>query len=343
MDFPKIISRAWDLIKKRRYLWWLGVLAAFSEGGLGGNGLSSVIQTFNRSDLPKNPVPNSSSQGPIIDNLSHIFTESTSKNFNPVLLQRILEQIWPYLIVFFGLSFLILILIIYLSNSSRAGLIISVNDLENDKNDNGPTNFISTFHKGTPYAWRLFVLDFLIGCIVFLSILIIFAPLIFSVIFQAGITAYILTAIFAFIGLLAIIVSIFYLSLVVRFASRALVLEDINVAKSISQSRQLIHNHLQNGLMSLLINIVINIVVSAVFVFVTLIICALLFGLGFAIHSISNEVATIIYAVITGVIVLISLWVISGIYTSFNSSYWTIIYRAINYIDKKNKILKGGL
>ena len=41
MDYGAIVRRAWEITKKYRFIWWLGLLAILAEGGMSGfNGAS---------------------------------------------------------------------------------------------------------------------------------------------------------------------------------------------------------------------------------------------------------------------------------------------------------------
>lgn len=312
MDFGKIIARSWEIVKTHRYLWWLGALAGIAGGG----SFSNVISSFDDS-------PDSSKQKNYQD-LANNLTESQ--------IYHALHQAWPYIVVIVGTIILLTILFIYLCNSSRAGLIRATNDLEDGKEPHNKP-FFDYFQKGKNFVWRLFGLDLFITLTVIGFFIIISLPLTLSLIFKAGTGAYILSGIIIILGFLAAIALAFYLSIVTQYASRILVLKNYPIVKSFKLAQKLARNQLQNSLLALIITIGLSLAFGLAIGISCLIAGGILFGLGYTIYMIANLTAAIIYGVIAGLAFLAALIFANGIFTAFISSFWTITYRAINYLS----------
>ncbi|MDO8513488.1 MAG: hypothetical protein Q7S37_03220 [bacterium] len=309
MDYAKIITRAWDIIKKRRYLWWLGILAvAFASLG----SLTDFLRQVLGSSIPR---------------------EKMARGFI-LMFGSQLSDVWPLIVIVTGIILLLAILIAYLSNSAHAGLILSVNQLEENQQEE---TFGSAFHKGTQYAWRLFGLNLLIGLIIFGLLLVVFLPIALALIFQAGTATYVITGIFAFLGLLALIVLSIYLSLSAMLGARTLVLNDVSILVALQRGKKLVRHQLKHTLLAWLINIALYIGFAIVVGIASAVLTAIFVGLGY-LASQAGIGVLIGYSIIAVLIFLAILFVLGGIYTSYFSSYWTIAYRAIDYLEKKSRV-----
>lgn len=329
MDFSKIISRAWNIVKTRRYLWYLGILAASAEGSSG----SGSWFRLPASSAPTESPQNIDKSSVLLDKVPQVLGTTDNKIDTFFSNTSNISNYWFIIIIIVGLIILLGILVVYLANSSRAGLIISVFNLEAHKKEE---TFASAFHKGNKFAWRLFGLDILIGLIIIAFIIAISAPLAIAIIYNLGTGAYIFTGIIAFVGALALIFLVIYLSILSKIASRAMVIDNLKILPAFRQARHLIDHDLKNNFLTWLINFGIGLAYSIVLFFIIIIVLAMLIGPGF-IASLAGTGALIGYVIIFGLIFFAATLVVGGIYTSFTSAYWTIAYRAIEYINKKDK------
>jgi hypothetical protein len=126
-----------------------------------------------------------------------------------------------------------------------------------------------------------------------------------------------------------------YITLLERFASRHLVLGNTGITEALRTGHHLIARRLGTSLVMWLINLVIAIGVSLVLLIPVVLILLLLVGLGFAVWALAKMTGVWIYAVVMGCAFFALMWVIDGIFVAFVSSYWTLCFRALEYVVLK--------
>lgn len=131
MNWNQILEKSWHYLVKRRYLIWLGVLAALTEGG-------SIYSGSNYSTSGKD-----------LENSAN-FKEAMS-----VVTSWVSSHLTEITIVMVAL-FLIGLIILYISYSARAGLIHGVNVLEAGKD----SNFHKDFEAGKASFGAFWVFEF---------------------------------------------------------------------------------------------------------------------------------------------------------------------------------------
>lgn len=314
MDFSKIIVRSYEILKKHRYLLWIGILAGLTEGGFGAN-IPNLYNTFNYKIPPKTP---DASTRYLLNNWHHV-----------------LGIAWPYLVVAIGGIFLLILVIIYLGNASRGALIQIANNIEEGRHHK--KSFSEYFAKGIPFIWRLFCLDFFAGLIIFLSILILIVPIIIVSFIHSAAVLILISGMIALIGMLIIFILAIYLGIIVKYASRIIVLEDVSTLEAFKKARQILHLQAENSLVAMLINIGLGIAFAIALFIAIIFIALLLFGLGYALYIVTNTWVVVTYGIIAGLALFLSLIIISGAFSAFISTYWTLTYRAAKYLAHKRQ------
>lgn len=332
MDYGQLISRAWYYTKRYRFLWWLGLLAMFTEGGSFGSNFGN-LGNLPSSSTPNNtptPVPNTSTTS-FIQRIPRVLGTSTTDplaNAFDYIHQFIILN-WVFLLIIFFLSIIVVFGVLYISYSAKAGLILSVDTLEKSEQ---PLGFRPAYRAGRHFAWRLFGLNMLIGLIIFLMLLVFAAPtLILLTINQSTITV-IIAVLIGLIALIAFVIGIIYFSLVVKLAERILVLHDSRIVKSLEDGRVLFRHQRSHVLITWLIPMALAIAAGLVILLGLLIVGAILFGIGLAVYVVANSVGAIIYGIIAGLALIAALLVTQGAFTAFVSAYWTLSYRAMEYL-----------
>jgi hypothetical protein len=350
MDYGKIIGRAWEITKKYRWLWWLGLLALWAEGFAtaptnmfdSNNGIVPTDQT-NQSDLFQRFMPATPASGDQSASIFNLFpkihaasdaaiTNAQYKEEMQKIATYFADNIWiAALIIIFMIA--IGLLIAYISYSAKAGLILSVKNIEATKKELG---FKKAYHEGRDYVWKLFGQDVVVGLIIgfafALLALLCFLPWIISPTDSSILYGILLGVIL----ILPAIVATIYIGILLKTASRAIVIDKMGIFDSIAHSQKIVRNNLGNVIVLWLIQVGISLAVSLIlmlFVFFIVIIMVL----AGAISALASPLLGAVIISILLVAIIAALLFASGVFNTFLSSYWTLTYRALDYLASNKK------
>ena len=334
MDYSAIIKKSWHHIKSHRVLWWLGIIAALTEGTSGGgssSGSGDIFENINNSNSGSSSA--TAIKDHIADTADHLpqVLGTTYQDSYTKIINIIEHNIFAVIIisVFF---LLIMIAITYLSYSAKAALILSVDDLESNKSIG---KFANLFNRGKNYGWKIYGLNIMVAFIIFVALIIFASPIIY--IFTSG-SFYLksFAIISAVIGLLIIGILALYFNLIIQLAERIIVLKNSNVFDSFSEARYMVSQKFSLSIVTWLVNMGLNILFGIIIALIFIAPLALIFG--FLLFGYSINYPLFIIPIIAGCVVLFALVLfIRGIFTAFTSSYWTISYRALDYLANTNK------
>lgn len=309
MDFASILKSAWKLTWNKKNLWWLGFLAMLTEAG-------SVSPTFYQ--LPAIPTSEDKAKAAaegVWSSLSGAFSS-------------------PGVIAAVSLTVLgLFILLLFISYSAKAGLILAVDELGKEKIDDKPVAK-KYYGIGQKYAWKIFLFNIVLALIVLFVMAIVVTPMI-PVIMALDQTA----AIFLFICLIflasaVLIVFSISMSIVKQLGERMIVLEGYSALKAFTEAIKMLFMNAGNTLLTWLISLAIGFGYSLgsflVFFFV---------GLAFALitglfYFLLKTAGLIFFGVTGGLILTIGFCAVTGAFSTFSSAFWTLSYRKI---DKKLK------
>lgn len=303
MNYGTIIRQSWEMLKKHRFLLWLGVIAGLTEGTAGSSYKGSSQESFSGTN------------------------QDATKIYNSVI-NWISVHHWQAVLISVVFA-LIAILIIFVSYSAKAGLIYSANELSesNDKK----INFSGAIAKGTNYFWRILGASLLLGLIVFGFILavvfvavaagaltiattwwllVIFIPLFFAII----------------IGFVALII---LLNLILIFALRQMVIKNQGVFESLAAAKKIIRKNISKTIISWLINSLLNTAFVIILVAAALMIGGILVLIGVGIYAAAGIIPTVVYGAISGIAFLLALLAACGFVNAYFSIYWTLVYKKI--------------
>lgn len=346
MDYGAILRRAWQITWTYRFLWILGLLAMFTEGGGGGGfgGGNFNIPTLPSSDREQRedtalllPLPALIA----LPGRLRAAAPALQAEFDPEQLAEWFEDFFAnaeqYLPLFLLGAFLALVLVLaltYISLAAKAGLILSVAALETKQTALG---FGNAWHAGCLYVWRLWGLLLLIFLLMAVGIAIAAAPLIAAAVMSAGSDspAPLVGALVLFLVLLLVFIPIaFYLSLLEKLASRRIVLAERGILDALGEAHGIVKRKLGPALITLLLNIGLGLGYSIALMLPLLLVGVVLVGIGAAIYAAAHLVGVIIYAILAGGLLLAALFFVSGVFTAFISTYWTLAYRALEYLAR---------
>lgn len=310
MNHTMILRRSFDLVKRYWVLWILGILLALTAGGGGGGGGGG------------NPALTFSSPGSMLAPTS--------------------GQVAVIVTLLCGIAILVFflaILAIVVRYVVQAGLFRAVEQIEDT--DRAPS-FREAWRLGWTYrAFRLFLIDLLVGIPVALAVIALFllalSPLLLLVIDSTAVRvlAGILTAGLILLLALVLIVGAAVLSLLFEFFRRAAVLDDQGVFDAIRHGAAMVRRRLGDVLVMWAVMFGIGLVYGFVLFLVVLVVSGLGLavggGLGWLVYQLTDLpfLAVLAGGPIAALIVFVPLVLIGGLYEAFRSSTWTLTYREV--------------
>ena len=332
MDYFGFVKRAYEITKKYRFIWWLGLLAMFAEGGAGGN-----FYNFNSAGLPadlfntQTQEKSTQTPVPVLDEPSGVLAKNTGRVLGDsitVAEENFFQTATGIAVI--GAIILIIILIalviMYISHAAKAGLILSVQKLETENKELG---FGGGFKAGKVFAWRLIGLKILIGLIILAYFAVVGVPIVLLALFAPWMVALVVGLVIGIPALVLLVPLFIYLGLIDLIGSREMVLKQKRIIASIKSAHRLLHQKLGPAVVVWLVSVLVGIVYSFAILVAVILIGGVLFLIGLMFYFIA-EIAMIIYAIIAGLALFVALFIIAGIFTGFVSTYWTLAYLTLS-------------
>jgi len=215
------------------------------------------------------------------------------------------------LLIMAAAGLFVVLLVLYLI--SKGGLIKSVSQISK----NEPSNFERTLGSGLHYFWRMLGMDILYGLFMILILGITVMPAVLMMIMgTAGIK--VLGVVMIVLLALPLIALLFCIGLVANFSYQIAVIEDRKIFDAVSDAYRLFRDNIGRAVMLGLITVGIAILYVAAFI-----IAMIILAVPFIILGVVNMWAGLIPGIIIGLPIVL---VISAIYGTFGSGYWTLAY-----------------
>ncbi len=325
MNQRALIKRAFNITKRFRVLWLFGILVALTAGGASAPGNGSGYN-FNESDLQRGDWPNWMP----VDQWRQWFDQ-----FDPN----------RYMGLFVACCCLLVILVIValiVNYVARTALMRSVDQIE-------ATGSAPTWRAGWRLGWsnrafRLWLLELIVGVLVVLATLVLLAvaasPLLLLLTQNdaARTIGTILTVLLGLPVILVLIAAAVALSLLGQFWAREIALGDQSIGAALMAGYTQVRRRLKDvGVMWLLmvgIQIAFAIALIPVVLLVLAIAALLGGGLGYAVYALADSVPWAIAAGLPLFLLVlgIPLTFISGLFETFKSSTWTLTYREVRQL-----------
>jgi hypothetical protein len=222
------------------------------------------------------------------------------------------------------IAIVLFIIAVYIYYQTTATIILATNNLDDGNNC---VSLKETCIESKQYLWKIFGLDLLLWV---LGIAVSFA--ISAIILSLVFTATSVLVVLLILGTIIIIPVSLYLFMLIQFAQRNIVLRDMGVFESLSDAKSFIDANFWLSVLSAIINIIIMIILTIIEVIVYFVSFSIIFKYLLS-NSIGwdNPVQLFIAVVIVLGVLLVNI-VISGLILSFFSSYWTLSFRALDYL-----------
>jgi hypothetical protein len=297
MNYGDLLSEAFRLTWRNRFLWFFGFFVA----GAGGS--------FN---FPAN------------------FGGQQEQNpFGPAAgpLRWISENLALFLTVVITVVVVLAIVFLVLSMISHGALAESVAALHRGET----RRFRSAFRAGAANFWRVLGLKVLFLLMALGLGLLIFLPValggvaVFSLSDSTGlrVLAVVLGVIFVFVALIVVFLPF---AIVNQFALRELVVTRRRILESIAGGFGLFRRNIGRSLLVWLIQLAVMLGLGIAVLVVLVIFGAILLGPAIALFATERATAGVVAGVVGGILFLVPLFVISGALGAFNHAYWTLAY-----------------
>jgi len=289
MNIGEVLSRAWKTVWKHKVLWIFGILASCSTGGMN----SSSSYRSDEMNLPSG-MENFISQTPE----------------------------WQLIVIGLVIFLVLLILVLlftFLGTIGRIGLIQGTHQV--DQVEETKLSFGGLFRESTPYFWRVFLLNLVVGIFIFFSIFIIVIFGILGTVLTFGIGLVCLIPLICVLIPIAIVISI-----IAQQGGIAIVIENLGVMDGLKRGWEVVkENAGQIAIMWLILVLGISGIGGMI------IAIPLLFTFGTAVIPIliSGEEAlqsSLIFAGICFIAYLPVLIVLGGILRSYVEAAWTLTF-----------------
>lgn len=302
MKWGELLKKSWGYFKQHRSLWYLGILAALTEGGIATNfGGGNSDWKATQDDFPKYGAQ----------------AEAwVSAHFAEVALIALA-------------LFIISIIILYISYSARAGLIHSVIKLDDE---NLEPEFHRDFHTGQKYFWQFLGLTILITLIMLavgIGAVAIVAG-VFALSFAVSLWFLILAIPVTLALILGLIAFSVYMNAVLYLAYRVSVIEKKRIVESIRKARELIHHNFAHVILAWLIHAAFNTAFAVAMVIAGLVVIGILTAIGFGLYYGVGTIATWVYGVIVFIVLMLTTLVLSGGFNAYFSIFWTLVYKKLS-------------
>jgi hypothetical protein len=355
IDIKNILKRSWHLLWNYRALWFFGILLAVTSGGNGGGNSGSGYQFGGNRGNGNNGSNTNFQPGPFWSKLTDWFDQNITPLFTHPE-QHVATFIW------IGVAFLLFILIVGVVTSilryvSETAVIRMVDEYEQSGSK-------ATFKQGWKMGWnrrafRLWVIDLILGLPVFLFILLLGGlGLIVFLSNKNGSGPALVTSIVAGIGcaflfIFVLIILMVCLSLLRQFFVRKAALEETGIGDSFRYGWAMFNINWKSATLMWLVMLGIGIgfgIAGMILFFLLIpaylilvlpaaILAAIPAAIALGITSIfaSGPLAWIV-AILVGLPFLLMvtfapLIVISGWYQIYTSSVWTLTYREIKALE----------
>jgi hypothetical protein len=291
MNYGDLLSEAFRLTWRNRYLWFFGFFVA------GGGGSFNFPANFGGQEV-RNPF------GPVAGPLQWI-----SDN----------------LVLF--LTVVISVIVLVLSIISHGALADSVAALHRGET----RGFGSAFRVGTANFWRVLGLKVLFFLIALGLILVIFLPVVLGALAAFSLTestglrvlAVVLGVLFVFVALIVVFLPF---AIVNQFGLRELVVSRRRITESIAGGFRLFRRNIGRSLLVWLIQLAVMLGLGIAVLVALVIFGAILLGPAIALFATDHGTAGVVAGVVGGVLFLVPVFVISGAIGAFNHAYWTLAY-----------------
>jgi hypothetical protein len=321
LNFGEVLTKAWQITWKFKVLWIFGILA----------GCGASNNNFNYNGGSNGGGGSGGNSGQLPDALRQF------ENMRPE--QAFSQFMGQYMAIIVGVILLLCVLsflFYFLGVMGKTGLIKGANKADLGASSLG---FGELWTESTPYFWRMFGLNLLIGLPIFLLVVILLAVLGFG-----GYSAYrgglsgggLSVLLIGMLGVFAVVMCIVGLiglaiGMLVKQAENAIILEDLGVLEGLSRGWKVFRSNLLPVILIALILGVIGWVAGLLMALPMIaIVLPAVIGIAATANAGNNAIMVpVIIACACALIYMPVLLTLSGILQTYSQSVWTLTYRRL--------------
>lgn len=295
-----ILKEAFSITWKNKFLWFFGFLILL--GSIGSN-------------------LNTSNDNSSVDSGAAMQAVSLLLKDNPILVATI------------GFMFLVIMIALFLLRIlATAGIIRSVNDI----NLYRQLSIVSILQEARKYLWRLLLLEFLIGFVLVVIVIVLAIPVVYLFAIKAAALAYVIIAA-AVLIILPLVILAYYL---LKYASFYLVLADEKIYDSLESAYSTFRKNIKESLLMSLVAIASGLLMAIGMMLVLLLLAIAFLPLGLVAYWISLKTGALVILTIASVVGIVCLVTILSWYEAFSQTAWLLFFKqiALNTKDKEKTL-----
>ncbi len=309
MNYEMLLKDAWRMTWRNRFMWVLGLFAGGASAGASYNG------SINGS-MPVGPGNGSP------PNVSPAMREAFSSAI------RWVSENLAFIVILVVLATAILLMLLVVSFIARGAVVRTAVDLEAGQ----PTSLSAAWRAGRQLFWRQVRLSLVLAgiaiCVALaLGVLVMTAYFGVSTIGGGWPLGIVLALIIGMPAILLLFVGVTVLSIVVNYAQRAIVVDDVGAVDSLRFGWRTFRAHVSASIITWLVSIATMIGAGIVAALVLIAALSVAGGIGVAIWAVAGMTPSFIAYAIVAVLLIIGIGaLLSAIVNTFFWNYWTLVY-----------------
>jgi len=298
VSYLEIFKDALKLAWGNKYLWWFGFFIALSE----------VLLSFEYS-----------------------FEE---EDYDPIKYQSLLDAYSltssAFILISLAVFSVITFILLAIDAFGRGALIHSLNETS----ENRPANFKLGSQAGRKNFWKILSISILIGTFNLLSLIILFAPVVFLFFTKS----YIIGTLLGIIAAIIIIPLFFITAFLKIFGYLYVVAGKTSVWGSLENSYNLLLKNLKATFTILLLLLVLNMILLFSFLIILIPFVVIFLLIGGILFLFLEKIGIIITASVAGLLFFALILAIKSIYNVFIQTIWLLFFRSIAKPEAPEKI-----
>jgi hypothetical protein len=316
--YRTVLSQAWAIVKKTKWLWLFGLFAAF----LGNGGEIDVL--FQYSKLTNAPAYLNGLRDSFANLDLNVLKDGV---LNALATQPLLSILYVAIIIIFTLLFLWLVTV------SQGSIIYAAATLDADKK----TNFRDSLLKGIQKFWPLLGLNLTISFLLYFILIVLAIPFAAMYMANGSVGAISFITILAFVILIPLTI---IFSFILKYALAFVVIKNQSAVSAFRLAWRLF---IQNWLISIEMAVIlffINFLIGLALVLLIVLLALPFVGLALLMILIQNEVGILIASGFALIILLILILFTGAGLATFQYSAWTILFQKLLTGKKYPKLIR---
>ncbi|HEX9017225.1 MAG TPA: hypothetical protein VF960_14640 [Chloroflexota bacterium] len=312
MDYGALIQRAWDLTRRNRFLWVLGLFATSTVGSCSPSGVGTGPAQWQAGS----------------PDFERLFSPDLVRTFQEADRWLSVSIGWIILGVLLALS-LVVIVFFFVSFAAQGGMALATTDLALGRE----SSLAIAWRSGLGMFWHYLLLWLLLtGLVVaFLAVVVVLIGIAVAIgIGLEGASRATLAVVGAILLVLGLIVTVPLLiagTVAVALAQRAIAVERTGAWSALGLGIRLIRRNPGTSFLAWVVSLALGIVAGIIVALAAVVLAIPLGAVGFGVYAWSG-VSTMLasYGIAALIVFIAILWGVGGVANAFFWNYWTLTY-----------------